>query len=88
MTKEYDARRLISRVVNLGLWLHDSGFSYQLAQLTAGVLAKTGSALTRHFAFKKKAKKRTAPLKMTSKRELDLIKLPFKPYIAHFGAAV
>ena len=88
MTKEHDARPLISRVASLGLWLHDSGFSYQLAPLTAGVLAKTGSALTRHFAFKKKAKKRTAPLKMTSKSELDFNKLPFEPCIVHFGAAV
>ena len=40
------------------------------------------------FAFKKKAKKRTAPLKMTSKSELDFNKLPFEPYIVHFGAAI
>ena len=44
--------------------------------------------MSRHFAFKEYAKKRTAPLKMTSKSELDLNKLPFEPYIAHFGAAV
>ena len=41
-----------------------------------------------HFAFKENAKKRTAPLKMTSKSELDFNKLPFEPFIVHFGAAV
>ena len=45
-------------------------------------------SLPPHFAFKENAKKRTAPLKMTSKSELDFNKLPFEPCIVHFGAAV